>query len=209
MVRVDSLKLFELSTFSAEMRRGGESIPIILPYLEMPIIGGLLRWPVRPDRIYHRSIVVVSAVIQPTAADLASVVRPQPDMVRSPVTLDAKAESSGPESFRVVATRQDGAVVSETVNASRLDDVKFTSPGPDWKVKVYQEVNGQCRIPGAVAEQPCPVGAAIHRLTSISPQALLAGSVPEFHKRKLRCIDQEAHGEACPVLPLHNLPSIQ
>ena len=71
-VRVDSLKLFELSSFSATLRRGRKNFPLILPLFELPYIGSLVSLPRSPETNYHRSFVIVSAVIAPTAADVAN-----------------------------------------------------------------------------------------------------------------------------------------
>jgi hypothetical protein len=92
VVRVKSLRLFELSAFSAELRRGGESIPLIPPFIELPVIGSFARLPVKPGTVYHRSFAIISAVVLPTAADLATTVTASPDLIISPIALKLKAE---------------------------------------------------------------------------------------------------------------------
>jgi hypothetical protein len=70
-VRVESLKLFEVSAFSAMLQRPRSKFPILPPFFEVPYFGSFISYPIRGARIYHRSTAIVSAVIVPTAADLA------------------------------------------------------------------------------------------------------------------------------------------
>jgi hypothetical protein len=70
-VRVESLKLFEVSAFSAVLQRPRSRFPIIPPFFEIPYFGSLVGIPLSGAKEYHRSTAVVSAVIVPTAADLA------------------------------------------------------------------------------------------------------------------------------------------
>lgn len=70
-VRVDSIKLFEVSSFSAELQRGRSRFPLLPPFVELPYIGTIVGIPLPPAKQYHTSIAVLSAVVVPTAADLA------------------------------------------------------------------------------------------------------------------------------------------
>jgi hypothetical protein len=70
-VRVESLKLFEISAFSATLQRPRSKFPIILPFVEVPYFGSFVGFPLKGADIYHRSTVIVSALIVPTATDLA------------------------------------------------------------------------------------------------------------------------------------------
>jgi len=71
-VRVESVKLFEVSSFSALIERPRTNVPILpLPFVEIPVVGDLLSLPIRGAKVYHRSTAIISAVIVPTAADLA------------------------------------------------------------------------------------------------------------------------------------------
>ena len=71
-VRVESIKLFEVSSFSALIERPRTNIPLLpIPFVEVPIVGDLLSLPIPGAKVYHRSTAIVSAVIVPTAADLA------------------------------------------------------------------------------------------------------------------------------------------
>jgi hypothetical protein len=70
-VRVESLKLFEVSSLSAKLQRPRSGFPLLPPFFEVPYFGSFLSWPLKGATEYHRSTAVVSAVIVPTAADLA------------------------------------------------------------------------------------------------------------------------------------------
>lgn len=70
-VRVESLKLFEVSAFSAMLQRPRSKFPLLPPFFEVPYFGSFISFPIPGARIYHRSTAIVSAVIVPTAADLA------------------------------------------------------------------------------------------------------------------------------------------
>ncbi len=70
-VRVESLKLFEVSAFSAMLQRPRSKFPILPPLVEVPYFGSFIGWPLPGAKVYHRSTAIVSAVIVPTAADLA------------------------------------------------------------------------------------------------------------------------------------------
>lgn len=71
-VRLESIKLFEISSFTAALRQSRHNFPLLPPFVEIPYVGSLLSWPVPGATQYHRSTAVMSAVIVPTAADLAS-----------------------------------------------------------------------------------------------------------------------------------------
>jgi len=70
-VRVESLKLFDVSSFSAMVQRPRAKLPIIPPLIEIPGINNILGVPLPAAKIYHASSAIVSAIIVPTAADLA------------------------------------------------------------------------------------------------------------------------------------------
>jgi hypothetical protein len=71
-VRLQSLKLFELSSLDSTLARSKEPWKPFDPYLELPIVGDLVRRPRHPDVIRQRGVVFISAVVVPTAADLAA-----------------------------------------------------------------------------------------------------------------------------------------
>ena len=71
-VRVESLKLFEISAFSATLQRPRSKFPVVPPFFEVPYFGSFIGWPLPGAKVYHRRTrLIVSAVIVPTAADLA------------------------------------------------------------------------------------------------------------------------------------------
>jgi hypothetical protein len=86
-VRVDSLKLFEISTLSAELSRWRDPIPLFPP---LPYVKPFIKIPLKPSRVYHQSFAIVSATILPTAADLLNTLRFSGDGV---YPIDDKARS--------------------------------------------------------------------------------------------------------------------
>jgi hypothetical protein len=70
-VRVESVKLFELSSFSALLQRPRSKFPLIPPFIELPLIGSIASIQLPGLKEYHRSTAIVSAIIVPTATDLA------------------------------------------------------------------------------------------------------------------------------------------
>jgi hypothetical protein len=70
-VRVDSLKVFEVSGVGAKLTLSRPPIPLILPGVELPYIGSLVGIPRSPAQEYHSSVAVMSAIVVPTATDLA------------------------------------------------------------------------------------------------------------------------------------------
>jgi hypothetical protein len=78
-VRVDSQKLFEISSFEAALVRG-KSVPLLPPFVDLPYLGNLARLRLPPGTTYHKSFAIVSAVIIPTAADLANVIEFRADL---------------------------------------------------------------------------------------------------------------------------------
>ena len=80
-VRVDSLKLFEVSSMTAVLRGGRTKFPLIPPFVELPYIGSLVGIPLPQSANYQTSTAVLSAVVVPTASDLASGLRFRSDLV--------------------------------------------------------------------------------------------------------------------------------
>jgi len=70
-VRVESVKLFDVSSFSALIQRPRTKFPLVPPFVEIPILGTFAGLPLPAAKEYHRSTAIVSVVIVPTAADLA------------------------------------------------------------------------------------------------------------------------------------------
>jgi hypothetical protein len=84
-VRVDSLNLFEISSMTAILRAGRTKFPLLPPFVEIPYIGTLVGIPLRDAKSYHTSTAILSAVVVPTASDLASSLRFRSDLVLIPL----------------------------------------------------------------------------------------------------------------------------
>lgn len=69
-IRIDSLKLFELSSYSAVLQRARSKFPLVPPFVEIPYIGTLAGIPLGAAKEYHQSTAVISAMVVPTAADI-------------------------------------------------------------------------------------------------------------------------------------------
>lgn len=78
-VRVDSLKLFEISSLSATLTHG-RYIPLIPPGVDLPYLGTLANLRLKPGTAYHQSFAIVSALIVPTAGDLANAIEFHSDL---------------------------------------------------------------------------------------------------------------------------------
>jgi hypothetical protein len=78
-VRVESLKLFDVSSFEAALSRGRQPIPLVPPFVDLPYIGSFVKLKRDPSVVYHKSFAIVSAVVVPTAADMLSGLRYQKD----------------------------------------------------------------------------------------------------------------------------------
>ena len=70
-IRVESVKLFEVSSFSAIIQRSRSKFPLLPPFVEIPYIGTVLGIPIPGAKEYHSSTAVMSAMVVPTAADIA------------------------------------------------------------------------------------------------------------------------------------------
>ena len=70
-IRVESVKLFEVSSFAAVLQRSRSRFPLIPPFVEIPYIGTIAGIPLPPGKEYHQSTAILSAVVVPTAADIA------------------------------------------------------------------------------------------------------------------------------------------
>jgi hypothetical protein len=70
-IRVESIKLFQVSSFSAIVQRSRSRFPLLPPFVEIPYIGTVAGIPIPGAKEYHSSIAVMSAMVVPTAADIA------------------------------------------------------------------------------------------------------------------------------------------
>ncbi|MGC2657340.1 MAG: hypothetical protein WA324_05140 [Bryobacteraceae bacterium] len=71
-IRVDSVKMFEVSSFSAVVQRAHSRVPLLPPLVEIPYIGTLIGVPLPPASEYHSSTALLTALSIPTAADLTA-----------------------------------------------------------------------------------------------------------------------------------------
>jgi hypothetical protein len=60
-VRVDSVKLFEISSFTAIVERAHSRFPLLPPFVEIPYIGTFAGVPIGPAREFHSSSAILSA----------------------------------------------------------------------------------------------------------------------------------------------------
>ena len=91
-IRVDSLRIFEVSSLYAQLERSRAPFPILpIPGLEVPYIGSFVGFPRSPASEYHSSIAILSAIVVPTAADLGYTARFEWDRIsRSQATRTMK-----------------------------------------------------------------------------------------------------------------------
>jgi len=99
-VRVDSIKLFEVSSFSAIVARSRSRFPLLPPFVEIPYIGTFAGIPLGPAKEFHSSTAIISAYVVPTATDIAYGLRFASD-------LSVDAVNPGPCSFFVGAAGPD------------------------------------------------------------------------------------------------------
>jgi hypothetical protein len=102
-MRIDSLRIFEISSLTARLSRSRGPIPLIPPLVQLPFIGTIIGIPRSAATEYHSSIAVLSAIVIPTAADLAYGTRYEPDRI---VTKTCAFNVSGCE-FRSLRTLSD------------------------------------------------------------------------------------------------------
>ena len=108
-IRLESLGLFEISTLSSELSRGRKPIPLVPPFVDLPYIGSLVQLPRKPAQVQHRSFVILSAALMPTAADLVSGMRFEHD---KSMRKDPGKNSDKPISVTLLPdTRQDELAV--------------------------------------------------------------------------------------------------
>ena len=84
LVRMDSLKFFEISTMQSVIARQKARYKLIDPIIELPLLDGLAFGARRkPEVIYNQSIIFMEASIMPTAADLGQGIAFVPDKIES------------------------------------------------------------------------------------------------------------------------------
>jgi len=80
-VRVDSIKLFEVSSFSAIVERSHSRFPLLPPFVEIPYIGTFAGIPLGSAKEFHSSTAIIAAYVIPTATDIAFGLRFVSDLV--------------------------------------------------------------------------------------------------------------------------------
>jgi hypothetical protein len=79
--RVDSVKLFEISSFTGIVERSRSRFPLLPPFVEIPYIGTLVGIPLPAAKEYHASTAILGAFVVPTATDIAYGLRFARDLV--------------------------------------------------------------------------------------------------------------------------------
>jgi len=155
-VRVDSQKLFEVSSFASALQHG-RSIPLIPPFVEFPYLGNLARLRLKPGTVFHRSFAIISAVIVPTAADLANRIEFSSDLEETPLlSVSLVAEKKPKEAVNDVNNDQKktgktkGSMTQTPTNAQ-------THPVTGKKQKVHYWVVTHYREGSNLSDKPVTV----------------------------------------------------
>ena len=95
-VRVPGSRLFEISNIALDVQvsRPDGLVPIVGHvwngvFGQVPLLNRLFKWKREPSTVYHRNLIVVTAVIAPTAADLALGLRYHNDILRTDTSTDS------------------------------------------------------------------------------------------------------------------------
>lgn len=118
-VRLESIKLFEISSFTAVVAQSRHNFPVLPPFVTIPYIGSFLSWPVPGAKEFHRSTAVMSAVVVPTAADIASGVVFSKDRILMPGNYN--------EPGRPICTGEHGVTRCNAKSALSLADFRGVS----------------------------------------------------------------------------------
>ena len=137
-IRVDSLGLWEISTLSEELSRGRESIPLLPPFLELPYIRSFLQYKPKPSAMRHRSFVIISATILPTAADLLNGMRFEHDR------LEAHAVTNATNSQQE-STARDLRAIHKVILSCIAQEANRNFPAKD--------LTGDCNHPHSIVKQ--------------------------------------------------------
>jgi hypothetical protein len=108
-VRVDSVKLFEVSSFTAVIQRSHSRFPLLPPFIEIPYIGTFAGIPLGSAKEFHSSTAILSAYVTPTATDLGYGLNFVPDLVvdgLNPGLCSFSKEVAGPNVTNVCLFRK-------------------------------------------------------------------------------------------------------
>ncbi|MBV8866402.1 MAG: hypothetical protein JO210_13500 [Acidobacteriaceae bacterium] len=83
-IRVDSIRIFDVSAFTAVLQRSRSRFPLLPPFMEIPYVGTVVGLPLPRASEYHSSAALLSAIVVPTAADIASLAVFQSDAIVDP-----------------------------------------------------------------------------------------------------------------------------
>lgn len=141
-VRVESLKLFSISSFTMELQHPerGQPFPIIgqaweAVFGQTPYIGKLFHFPDRLKTVDNRSAAIIRAVIVPTAMDLGLGLRMEQDRVFDPaenvtIPLRSMAQMGGkPRMFH----RELMLCIEQAQSSNCLGDLKLSTTPADLK----------------------------------------------------------------------------
>jgi hypothetical protein len=176
-VRLESVKLFELSSLSARLHYRGNSWPV--PVLgEFPVIGPAFRFPGLVHKTYHRSFAIISAVIVPNASDLAEGISFTGDrMLQIPAALPDKP-------CKDVAAEICPNNPALCAKAAKKCEKTERRTDSSTSGRSFADVYNTRTVP-------------LETLREVPPE------VREFHKRKLRCL---AEFDNCTNLTLQDFP---
>ena len=111
-VRVDSLKLFEVSTARSLVARGQAPWVPLDPYFEVPVLSQLVKKPRKPKSVFTQSLLFINALVVPTAIDLG---------YGNPITADA-TEARGQSTNQALQEAEDLAGLTTDSSRFVIDD---------------------------------------------------------------------------------------
>ena len=135
-VRVPGARLFEVSNFALDVQapRPDGIFPIVghawnSVFGQVPVLNRFFKWRREPATVYHRNLVVVSAIIAPTAADLSLGLRFHRDALGRQARTDAAIAGRCLDNLLVEHQRKIHTVLGLTVSGSRESEIdKYCRP---------------------------------------------------------------------------------
>ena len=175
-VRVPGARLFEVSNFALDVQapRPDGIFPIVghawnSVFGHVPVLNRFFKWKREPATVYHRNLVVVSAIIAPTAADLSLGLRFHNDVLNRRTRTDAATARNCLNSLLVEHQRKIHTVLGLPVSGSRKSDIeKYCRPSETPTLDSVTPSQGSTRI-----SDLAPLTARVYTLTrrsaTISP----------------------------------------